>query len=127
MTDNKKFWKIVKPYLSDKSVKLDKRHLNENGKLIKSKSEIGGVLKNFFSSTATNLKIPEYENLISNIGNIKDPVFRVILKRKIHPKYQCNKKKSRMRNFLFMKETMKKLQKKLGGCMFSSCHVRVSE
>ena len=34
ITDNKKFWKIVKPTLSDKSINSDKIHLNENGELI---------------------------------------------------------------------------------------------
>ena len=34
ITDNKKFWKIVKPLLSDKSINNDKIHLNENGELI---------------------------------------------------------------------------------------------
>ena len=36
--DNKKFWKTVKPFLSDKSINSDKIHLNENGELINSKS-----------------------------------------------------------------------------------------
>ena len=36
VTDSKKFWKTVKPCLSDKSIKSDKIHLNENGKAIKS-------------------------------------------------------------------------------------------
>ena len=31
VTDNKKFWRTIQPYLSDKSVKSDKIHLNENG------------------------------------------------------------------------------------------------
>ena len=34
ITDNKKFWKIVKPLLSNKSINSDKIHLNENGELI---------------------------------------------------------------------------------------------
>ena len=34
ITDNKKFWKTVKPLLSDKSINSDKIHLIENGELI---------------------------------------------------------------------------------------------
>ena len=37
-------------------------------------------MNNFFSNIVKNLKIPKYENLNSNIENIKDPVFRAILK-----------------------------------------------
>ena len=40
VTDLKNFWTTVKPYLCDKSVKNDKIHLNENGYLIKSDSEV---------------------------------------------------------------------------------------
>ena len=35
VTDSKKFWKTVKPCLSDRSVKSDKINLNENGEAIK--------------------------------------------------------------------------------------------
>ena len=50
MTDNKKFWKTVKPFLSDKSINSDKIHLNENGKLINSKTKTAEVLNEFFSN-----------------------------------------------------------------------------
>ena len=50
MADNKIFWKTVKPYLSDKLVKIDndKIHLSENGELIKSEFETAEVLNNFY-------------------------------------------------------------------------------
>ena len=44
VTDSKKFWKTVKPCLSDKSIKSDKIHLNENGKAIKSQYQTVEVL-----------------------------------------------------------------------------------
>ena len=40
ITDNKKFWKTVKPFLSDKSINSDKIHLNENGELIVSLKQL---------------------------------------------------------------------------------------
>ena len=40
ITDNKKFWKTVKPLLSDKSVNSGKIHLNENGELIVSLKQL---------------------------------------------------------------------------------------
>ena len=73
MTDNNKFWKTVKPYLSNKSVKSDKIHLDEDEELRKSESETTDVLNNFFSNIVKKLKIPEYENLNSNVANIKNP------------------------------------------------------
>ena len=78
VTDNENFWRTIKPYLSDKSVKSDKIHLNENGNLIKGEPETAEALNNFFSNIVKKLKILEYENFNSNIENIKDSVFRAI-------------------------------------------------
>ena len=51
---------------------------------MRSESETAQVLDNFFSNIVKNLKIPGYENLNSNIENIKDPVFRAVLRFKKH-------------------------------------------
>ena len=56
ITDNKKFWKTVKPFLSDKSKTSDKIHLNENGELLNSESETVEILNNFFSNIVKKLK-----------------------------------------------------------------------
>ena len=82
ITDYKKFWKTVKPLLSDKSKSSDKIHLSENGELLNNESETAEVLNNFFSNIVKNLKIPEHENLDPNFENVKDPIFRAILKKK---------------------------------------------
>ena len=49
--------------------------------------------KNFLSNIVKNLKIREYKNLNSNIENIKDLVFRVILKYKNYPSVIAIKEK----------------------------------
>ena len=93
ITDNKEFWKTVKPFLSDKSINSDKIHLNENGELINSKSKTAEVLNEFFSNIVKNLKIPEYENLNRNFQKVKDPVLKAILKYKNHPSIIAIKEK----------------------------------
>ena len=84
ITDNKKFWKTVKPFLFDKSINSDKIHLNENGELINSKSKTAEVLNKFFWNIVKNLKTPEYENLSRNFEKVNDPVLKAILKYKNH-------------------------------------------
>ena len=101
VTDNKRFWKTVKPYLSDKSVKCGKINLNENGELLKSESETAEVFNNYFSNIVKNLKIPEYKNLNANIENVKDPDFRAILKYKNHPSIIAIKEKSKNEKLSF--------------------------
>ena len=113
VTDNKKFLRTIKPYLSDKSVKSDKIHLNENGNLIKGESETAEVLNNFFSNIVKKLKIPEYENLNSNIENIKDPVFRAILKYKNHSSIIAINEKSKNAKFSFHEVNNEKVAKEI--------------
>ena len=48
ITDNKNFWKTVKPFLSDKSINSNNIYLSENGELNNSKSKIAEVLNEFF-------------------------------------------------------------------------------
>ena len=113
VTDNKKFWKTVKPYLSDKSVKCDKINLNENGELLKSESETAEVFNNFFSNIVKNIKIPEYKNLNTNIENVKDPFLRAILKYKNHPSIIAIKEKSKNEKFSFHEVNNKKIERGL--------------
>ena len=93
ITDNKNFWKTVKPFLSDESIDSDKINLNENGELINCKSKTAEELNRFFSNIVKNLKILEYENLNHNFQKVKDPVLKAILKYKNHPSIIARKEK----------------------------------
>ena len=93
ITDNKKLWKTVKPFLSDKSINSDNIHLNKNGELINSKSKTAEVVNEFFSNIVKNLKIPEYESLHRSFEKVKDPVLKAILKHKNHPSIIATKEK----------------------------------
>ena len=60
VTDNKKFWKTVKPLLSDKSVSREKINLTENEKMLTSESETAETLNNFFSNIIRKRNIPKF-------------------------------------------------------------------
>ena len=111
--DNKKFWKTVKPLLSDKSINSDKIHLNENGELINSESKTVEVLNEFFSNIVKNLKIPEHENLNPNFENVKDPVFKAILKYKNRSSINAIKEKSKNSKFTFHEVDNEKIIKEI--------------
>ena len=64
---------------------------------MKSEPETAKVLNNFFSNIVKNLIILEYENLNSNIENIKDRVFKAISKNKNNLSLQ------KKEDFIFMK------------------------
>ena len=83
--DNKKFWKTVKPVLSDNSVSREKINLTENEKALTSESEKAEALNNFFPNIVKKLEIPKFDSNDSVTENINDPVFKAILKYKNHP------------------------------------------
>ena len=60
VTDNKTFWKTVKPFLSDKIVSTERITLIDNGEVVATEQDTANVLNTFFSNIVTNLKIPEY-------------------------------------------------------------------
>ena len=74
ITDNKTFWKAVKPFLSNKTPSNEKITLTEKDKIIKTDSKTANVLNIFFSTIISNLNISEYpvSDPISN--DINDPV-----------------------------------------------------
>ena len=71
-----KFWKTVKPLLSDKSISSEKINLAENEKMLTSESETAETLNNFFSNTVKKLENPKYNSNDSVIKNIKDLIFK---------------------------------------------------
>ena len=74
ITDNKKFWKTVRPLLSDKSVSREKINLTDNEKMPTSKSETAETL-NFFSKIVKKLNIPKFNSKNSVKENMKDSEF----------------------------------------------------
>ena len=78
--DNRKFWKVVKPLLSNKIVSNEKITLVEGEEIIKTNQANAKVLNNFFSIIIKNLEIPLYSQVDPICQNIKDPVIKAIIK-----------------------------------------------
>ena len=62
ITDNKTFWKTVKPFLSDKVTSTQKITLTENDKIVNNDNDTARVLNTFFSNIVPDLKIPDDNN-----------------------------------------------------------------
>ena len=61
--DNRKFWKVVKPLLSNKIVSNEKITLVEGKKINKTNQANAKMLNNFFSNIIKNLEIPQYNQI----------------------------------------------------------------
>ena len=80
ITDNKKFWKTVKPLFSKDTITLV-----ENDEIFQNEQLLAEKFNEFFSTAVTKLKIRINSNII--IRNIvdTDPISRAIAKYSAHP------------------------------------------
>ena len=82
--DNKKFWKLVKPFFSEKQSFLKKITLSENEEIISDDTKVAEIMNTFFSSMVENLQIPGYKT-IDNNNHCSDQISNIINKYEDHP------------------------------------------
>ena len=86
ITDNKRFWKTVKPFLSNKVQSSERINLtDENNSLVTDCGKVEKELNSFFSSVVKNLNIPSYERYDPLSDNIFHPTLKAIAKWRNHP------------------------------------------
>ena len=117
VSDNKTFWKTVKPFLSDKIVSKEEILLVENDEIISEDSKIAESLNFFFSNIVKNLQIPGYRpHNDSLFENVSDPILKVILKCRNHPSILtigevCKNKSNKQPFFPFSQATRDEILK----------------
>ena len=62
VTDNKTFWKTIKPFLSDKIASREKVTLTEEDEIAEGDINTAQIFNTFFSNIVSKLKIAEYAN-----------------------------------------------------------------
>ena len=82
VSDNKLFWKTVKPSLSEKFNARKRISYSENGEIVKTEKGTAEVFNNFFGNIVKNLHIFKYFDFDPIIDNVKDPALKAI------PKYK---------------------------------------
>ena len=89
--DNKKFWKTVTPFLSDKVLSAERITLVENDKIINNDNETANIMNTFYSNRVINLNVPEYYEYEGISRNISDPILKAIVKYRNHPSIKAIK------------------------------------
>ena len=103
VTDNKEFWKTVKPFLSDKVTTFPKISLVEKGKIISDESKVANSFSNFFENAIRSLGIKANEHSQENY-DLKNPVEIAIKKFEQHPSINLIKKNiTNNENFYFLR------------------------
>ena len=83
--DNKKFWKTVKPLLSNKTISNKKITLVENGNIIRNECDAAKVFNSFFTNVVKNLEIPQYNINDQICKSIQDPLIQAVVRFRKHP------------------------------------------
>ena len=81
VTDNKQFWKTVKPCLTDKTLKSKRITLIENEKVVSDERGLVKIFNEYFSNIVSNLDIQRPPSITLH----HDPVFNAIKKFENHP------------------------------------------
>ena len=69
ITDNKKFWKTLKPFLSDKGPQASKITLVQNDQIISDDNALADTFKDFFDNAVKNLNLCGNENIFADGNN----------------------------------------------------------
>ena len=94
ITDNKKFWKTMKPFLSSKTAFSQKISLKEGDKIISDDTEVANILnKNFVEAVRLLSDKGGCSNNVLNFNTIDDPLENIIHRFKNHPSIIAIKEK----------------------------------
>ena len=93
-TNNKKFWKSVKPLFSDKITVKEIIKLTENTEILSSDTDKADTFNDYFRNVVQNLNIPR-ENSMLNTNICLNPVLAVVEKYKHHQSIISINKKMR--------------------------------
>ena len=85
ISDNKKIWRTVKPFFSDKVMTSENITLFENGDILKDDKKVSQMFCNFFSNVVKNLNIEGSKDLLMGTVSKHDPINRAIQKYEKHP------------------------------------------
>ncbi len=85
ITDNRKFWNTVKPFISNKNKSKTKITLIEDERVITKDEEVAEILNNYFVTVTDSLGINENNEAITSTTDITDPIDQVVLKYSSHP------------------------------------------
>ena len=92
VTDNRKFWKQVKPLFSDKTPLNSNITLLEGNEIVTDNTACAEIFNNFFINSVNNLEI-DRDLYVNKAANFDDPIENIIEKFKDHPSIMRIKRK----------------------------------
>ena len=109
VTDTKRFWKTVKPFLSHKKEAKESIILIENDETIKDDNRIANIFNEYFSTITKKLSLPTPP--CDNIVSTGDPVLDTISKYRNHPSIKNIREKNTQKRFELKKVSLEEVLK----------------
>ena len=75
LTDNKKFWKIIKPFFSNKGLNSNKLMLREKDVLITDEKALATLMNKYFVNITANLDLKRDSETLSDTSTIFSSIF----------------------------------------------------
>ena len=112
LNDNRKFWKIIKPFFSDKGMNSNKMMIIEKDKVLSEERSIAKVMNNYFADISKSLNLKDSsESNVDNIGsNIRHSLKNVLFEDHVSVKIIREKNKDNG-EFRFQPISTEKLKK----------------
>ena len=79
ITDNKKFWNTVKPFISNKNKAKAKITLIEDERIISKDEEVAETLNDYFVTVTDSLGLTENCEIITSTEGITDPIDQALI------------------------------------------------
>ena len=100
VTDNKNFWKNVKPFFKENTTTKEKIILYDNNEIHDDDLKVANIFNDYFGNAVTNLDIPTIPTISINKVDI-DPLLQSIKKYDTHPSILKIREKLGHENFSF--------------------------
>ena len=101
ITDNKNFWRVIKPNFSNKILGTNRMILRDGGKVI----SIADTFNKFFVNIGNTLKIDKDKQFLVETNDVFDPVLKAIKNYSAHPSVLSIKEKMNNNVFSFREVT----------------------
>ena len=109
ITDNKNFWRLVKPNFSNKILGTNRVILRDGGKAISDTEKVADTFNKFFMNKGNTLKIDKDKQFLAETNNVFDPVLKAINKYSAHASILPIKEKINNNLFSFRKVTYEEI------------------
>ena len=101
ITENKLFWKTVKPFLPDKGTNISNITLIEKDEIISNDVDVTDTLNKFFEDTVSSLKIREPTEYLNENINEYDYIDSILVKYASHPSIKMVRERVNVPSFKF--------------------------